>query len=183
MSRFFSFSFIPAILILPAVATAVFVTTALATAQHAGQGSGGAAAHVYRSGAITVEAPWSRATPGGAKVAGGYMKITNSGTEPDRLIGGTVPFANRFEVHEMAMDGGVMTMRELPKGIEIRPGETVDLKPGGYHLMFMDLNEGLKDGQTVKGTLTFEKAGKLDVQFRVGPVGGGAPSGGGHSHH
>jgi copper(I)-binding protein len=85
----------------------------------------------------------------------------------------------------MAMDGGVMKMRELSKGLEIRPGQTVELKPGGYHVMFLDLKSGLKEGQTVKGTLTFEKAGKVDVEFKVGPVGGGAPaaSGGGHSHH
>jgi copper(I)-binding protein len=85
----------------------------------------------------------------------------------------------------MAMDGGVMKMRET-KGLEIKPGQTVELKPGGYHVMFMDLKSGLKEGQTVKGTLVFEKAGKIEVEFKVGPVGGGAPaagSGGGHSHH
>ena len=78
------------------------------------------------------------------------MKITNNGKEPDRLIGGTVPFAGRFEVHEMAIEGGVMKMREV-KGLEIKPGETVELKPGGYHVMFMDLKSGLKEGQTVEG--------------------------------
>jgi len=160
-------------------------------AQHAGPGSGGGAApagsNVYKVGAITIEAPWARATPGGAKVAGGYMKITNNGKESDRLVGGTVPFAGRFEIHEMAMDGGMMKMRELPKGIEIKPGETVELKPGSYHIMFQELKTGLKQGETVKGSLVFEKAGKVDVEYRVGPIGGNAPSGGGsgggHSHH
>jgi len=159
-------------------------------AQHTGHGADAAAssAKVYKAGPLTIEAPWSRATPGGAKVAGGYMKITNDGKEADRLVGGSVPFAGRFEIHEMAMDGGVMKMRELPKGVEIKPGETVELKPGGYHLMFMDLKSGLKQGQTVKGTLVFEKAGKVDVEYHVGPVGGaaapsGGASGGGHSHH
>ena len=160
-------------------------------AQHAGHGSGSGAApagsKVYKIGSITIETPWARATPGGAQVAGGYMKITNNGKEADRLIGGSVPFAGRFEVHEMTMDGGVMKMRELPKGLEIKPGETVELKPGGYHLMFQELKNGLKQGETVKGTLVFEKAGKVDVEYRVGPIGGGAPSGGasggGHSHH
>lgn len=156
-------------------------------AQHAGHGGGAAPAGgaTFKSGSLTIEGPWARATPGGAQVAGGFMKITNSGSATDRLIGGTVPFAGRFEVHEMAMDGGVMKMREV-KGLEIKPGETVELKPGGYHVMFMDLKSGLKDGETVKGTLVFEKAGKVDVEFRVGPVGGGAPSGGsggGHKHH
>lgn len=151
---------------------------------HGGHAAMAAATKVYKAGSLAIEAPWARATPGGAKVAGGFMKITNASKEPDRLIGGTVPFANRFEVHEMAMDGGVMKMRELAKGLEIKPGETVELKPGGYHLMFMDLKSGLKEGQTVKGTLMFEKAGKVDVEFKVGPIGGGSPKGGGgHSHH
>lgn len=158
-------------------------------AQHAGHGSGhgsAPAANVFKAGSLTIEAPWARATPGGAQVAGAFMKIANNGTEPDRLIGGTVPFAGRFEVHEMAMDGGVMKMRELSKGLEIKPGETVELKPGGYHVMFMDLKSGLKEGETIKGTLIFDKAGKVDVEYKVGPIGGGAPSGGaggGHSHH
>jgi uncharacterized protein YcnI/copper(I)-binding protein len=156
-------------------------------AQQAGHGAGSAAApvaNVFKAGALTIEAPWARATPGGAQVAGAFMKITNNGAEPDRLVGGTVPFAGRFEVHEMAMDGGVMKMRELSKGLEIKPGETVELKPGGYHVMFMGLKSGLKEGQTVKGTLVFEKAGKVEVEYRVGPVGGGAPAGGGgHKHH
>lgn len=155
------------------------------------QGGGGGHSHaamaepkLYKAGSLTIEAPWSRATPGGAKVAGGFMKITNTGTESERLTGGTVPFAGRFEIHEMAMDGGIMKMRPLAKGLEIKPGETVELKPGGYHLMFMDLKSALKEGQSVKGTLTFEKAGKVDVEFKVGPLGGGAPKGGGgHSHH
>lgn len=140
------------------------------------------AATVFKAGSLTIEAPWSRATPGGAKVAGGFMKITNHGTQADRLIGGTVPFAGRVEVHEMAMEGGVMRMRGLAKGLEIKPGATVELKPGGYHVMFMDLKQGLKEGESFKGTLVFERAGKVEVEFRVGPVGGGAPSGG-HSRH
>ena len=150
-------------------------------AQAAAQDTGKA----FKAGGITVEAPWSRATPGGAQVAGGYMKITNSGKDTDRLTGGTLPVASRFEIHEMKTEGGVMTMRPLPRGLEIKPGETVEFKPGGYHVMFMGLKQGLKEGDTVKGTLTFEKAGKLDVEYRVGPIGGGsAPGGaGGHQHH
>lgn len=162
------------------------------SAQHSGHDHGASAASttansVYKVGSLTIEGPWARATPSGSQVAGGYLKITNHGKEADRLIGGSVPFAGRFEIHEMAMDGGVMKMRELPKGITIAPGETVELKPGGYHLMFQQLKNPLKQGQSVTGTLVFEKAGKVDVTYRVGPIGGGAPSGGnaggGHSHH
>ena len=135
---------------------------------------------MIKAGSLTIEAPWSRATPGGAKVAGGFMKITNHGKEPDRLIGGSLPNAGRFEIHESTEVGGVMRMRPVTQGLEIKPGETVELKPGGHHVMFMDLREGLKQGQNVKGILQFEKAGSVEVEYRVGPVGGGA---GGHSHH
>ena len=126
-----------------------------------------AAAPAYRVGALVVEAPWSRATPGGAKVAGGYMRITNAGTEADRLVGGSLPAAARFAVHEMSMQGEVMRMRPLETGLEIKPGATVELKPGGYHIMFMDLTEPLKEGQTLKGTLLFEKAGAVTVEYAV----------------
>src|SRR5262249_26776331 len=104
------------------------------------------AGKTFKAGNITVEAPWSRATPGGAQVAGGYMKITNNGKESDRLTGGSFPIAAKFEVHEMKMDGGTMTMRPIAGGLEIKPGETVEFKPGGYHVMFQGLKQGLKEG-------------------------------------
>jgi copper(I)-binding protein len=142
------------------------------------------AGKTFKAGTISVEAAWSRATPGGAQVAGGYMKITNNGKDADRLTGGNFPIASKFEVHEMKTVGDVMTMRPVTS-LDIKPGETIEFKPGGYHVMFMGLKQGLKEGDTIKGTLTFEKAGKLDVEYRVGPIGGGsAPAGaGGHQHH
>jgi hypothetical protein len=139
-----------------------------------------APAAVYRLGALVIEAPWARATPGGAKVAGGFMRITNSGTAPDRLVGGAFSAAARVEVHEMAVADGVMKMRELAAGLEIRPGETVELKPGGYHVMFMDLARQLKAGESVAGTLVFEKAGRIDVVFTVAPIGARGPRGMSH---
>jgi uncharacterized protein YcnI/copper(I)-binding protein len=135
----------------------------------------------FKAGAITVETPWARATPGGAKVAGAYMKITNTGTTSDRLVGGTVPIAGAVEVHEMAMTNNVMKMRMLENGLEIKPGQTVELKPGGYHLMLTGLKSGLTAGQSVKGTLKFEKAGTVEIEYTVAPI--GAQSGGGHMHH
>lgn len=146
----------------------------------------------WKLGALTIAAPWTRVTPKGAKVAGGYVRITNTGSEPDRLIGGSFDLSARVEVHEMAMDGGVMRMRELAKGLEIKPGETVELKPGGFHLMFMDMKGALEAGKPVRGRLMFEKAGTLDVTFTVAPLGATSPTGaaapasgghGGHSHH
>lgn len=137
-------------------------------------------------GALVIEAPWTRATPGGAKVAGGFLRITNTGTTPDRLIGGTFARSGEVQVHEMAMTGGVMTMRELSGGLEIPPGKTVELAPGGYHMMFMNLNAPLKEGDTVTGTLVFEKAGKVDVGYQVRGLGAKsgdpAPAMGGHQH-
>lgn len=141
----------------------------------AAQGAAAAPAMV-KTGTLTLEQPWSRATPGGAKVGGGYLRITNAGTAPDRLTGGSFPLASRVEVHEMRLDGDVMRMKALEGGLEIKPGSTVELKPGGLHLMFMDLKEPLKEGQTVKGTLTFEKAGPVEVEYTVRGMGGAAPA-------
>ena len=131
----------------------------------------------YKLSALTITAPWTRVTPKGAKVAGGYVRITNTGTEPDRLVGGSFDLSARVEVHEMSVEGGVMRMRELAKGLEIAPGASVELKPGGFHLMFMDMSGALEAGKPVKGWLTFEKAGSIDVEFRVAPLGATTPGG------
>ncbi|MGL4729840.1 MAG: copper chaperone PCu(A)C [Bosea sp. (in: a-proteobacteria)] len=145
------------------------------------------ASPIIKAGNLTIAAPWTRATPGGAKVAGGYMRITNTGKETDRLVGGSLPQAGRVEVHEMATTNNVMVMRQLDKGLEIRPGETVELKPGGLHVMFMELREPVKQGAALKGTLVFEKAGTVEVEYQVAPVGAASPGGkagsAGHSHH
>lgn len=130
-----------------------------------------ALAHDYKIGSLAIDHPWTRATPGGAKVGGGYMTITNMGGETDRLVAGTADFAGMIEIHEMAMKDGVMRMRRLPAGLEIPPGETVELKPGGYHVMFMQLKAPLVEGDPVTATLTFEKAGSIDLEFAVEPVG------------
>ncbi len=134
------------------------------------------AASAQKSGALNLEQPWSRATPGGAKVGGGYLRITNTGTAPDRLIGGSFALAGKVEVHEMRLEGDVMRMKPVEGGLEIRPGATVELKPGGFHLMFVDLKEPLKEGQTVKGTLLFEKAGAVEVDYAVRGIGASAPA-------
>ena len=139
-----------------------------------------ASAHEYKAGSIEIKHPWARATPKGSEVAGGYMKLINTGKEADRLIGGTNAAAGKFEIHEMSMEGGVMKMRMLPNGIEIKPGQTVELKPGSYHLMFVGLKQPFEKGKRVKGTLQFEKAGKVDVEYAVEAVGG---SPGAHDEH
>lgn len=141
--------------------------------------SAAAASAQVKVGDLVLDAPWTRATPGGAKVAGGFLKITNTGSAPDKLLSASFERAAKGEVHEMSMANGVMTMRELAGGLEIAPGKTVELAPGGYHLMFMDLKQPLKEGEKVKGTLVFEKAGKVDVTFDVRGIGATAPAAGG----
>ena len=122
-------------------------------------------------GSLKISAPWARATPKGASVGGGYMTITNSGTAPERLIGGSTDVAKSFEVHEMKMEGGVMKMRPVAGGIEIKPGQTVTLEPSGYHVMLVGLKQQLKQGEHFKATLEFAKAGKVDVDFTVEGIG------------
>ncbi len=135
-----------------------------------------ALARDYTLGAIQIDQPWSRATPASAPTAGGYMTLTNKGTEPDRLIAVESAAAGRAELHEMKMDGSIMRMRELEKGVALAPGATVELKPGGYHVMFMQLKEPLKKGQSVPVVLVFEKAGRISVDMRVEALGAAGPA-------
>jgi len=132
-------------------------------------------AKVYTAGPIKISMPWTRATPKGVDVAVGYLTITNTGSESDRLTGGSTPVAAQLSVHEMSTSGGVMKMRELGDGLEIKPGQTVELKPNGYHIMMTGLKQQIKKGDHIKVTLTFEKAGPVDVEFDAGAVGGGMP--------
>jgi copper(I)-binding protein len=136
-----------------------------------------------KAGDLIISQAWSRATPGGAKVAGGYLTIENKGSAPDRLVGGTADIAGKVEVHEMSMNNGVMTMRHLEKGLPIEPGKTVKLAPGGNHLMIMELKSPFKQGDKVPVTLEFEKAGKVSLSLDVQSVGAQAPAGGDHGGH
>src|SRR3984893_1883813 len=97
-----------------------------------------------KAGDLVITQAWSRATPGGAKIGGGYLTIENKGVAPDRLIGGSADIAGKVEVHEMAMNNGVMTIRPLDQGLTIEPGKTVKLAPGGYHLMMSDFKKPVK---------------------------------------
>ena len=142
-----------------------------------------ARAQEVRAGDLVITQAWTRATPGGAKIGGGYLTIENKGTARDRLIGGSADVAGKIEVHEMATNNGVMTMRPLEKGLSIEPGKTVKLAPGGYHLMMFDLKSPLKQGERLPVTLEFEKAGNVQVTLDVAGVGAQAPANdaGGHT--
>ena len=145
--------------------------------------------HAQSSGSISIEKPFSRATPGGSKIGVGYMTITNKGNAADRLLSASSPAAGKVEIHEMTMQGGVMKMRELAGGLPIEAGKTASLAPGGYHLMLVELKAPLKKGDKILVTLIFENAGKVDVTLDVQAIGATQPSGmskpsddGGHMH-
>jgi hypothetical protein len=130
----------------------------------------------YKAGAIVISNPWARATPSGASAGAGYFTVTNTGTTPDRLVAATSEAASSADIHEMTMANGVMQMRPLKDGLELKPGETVQLKPGGEHVMMTGLKQPLKQGDHIKGTLSFEKAGKVDIEYDVKAVGAPAPT-------
>jgi len=129
----------------------------------------------YDVGSIHIAQPWSRATPKGAKAGAGYMTITNKGTTPDKVSCVSDDASTQCEIHSMTMEGGVMKMRPVEGGLEIKPGETVTLAPSGFHIMFRDLKHALEQGKTVKATLKFEKAGTVDVEYPILAIGASAP--------
>ncbi len=126
-------------------------------------------AHDFTLGDLEIRHPASRATLPGQPVAGGFMTIANKGADADRLVSITAPdLSDDVQLHEMAMENDVMKMRQLPDGIEIPAGAEVELKSGGLHVMFMKIKHPLKEGESFKATLNFEKAGKIDVDFDIG---------------
>ena len=130
-----------------------------------------AIAHEVTLGSLKLTDLWTRATPPGAPTAVGYLTITNSGNEPDKLIGASSPLAEKGELHLMAVKDGVMTMRTIDDGIEIPAGGAVTLAPAGFHIMFVTLKEPLKEGGKMPVTLTFEKAGSIDTFLHIQAVG------------
>ena len=137
-----------------------------------------ALAHDYTFGSLKIDHPWARATPKGASVGGGYMKITNTGTAPDRLVGGTTDIAKSFEVHEMKMDGGVMKMREIAGGLD-QAGADRHARSQRLSRDVGRAEDQFKQGNRFKATLEFAKAGKVDVDFVVESI--GAKTGGDHA--
>ncbi|WP_318886444.1 copper chaperone PCu(A)C [Sinorhizobium meliloti] len=145
------------------LATGVAILTTLAVSTNA---------HDFKAGTIEIKHPWSKVAPPVAPVLGGYVTIVNSGTEPDRLLGGSSSIAERFEIHESKTENGVAKMRPLKDGLVIRPGETVKLEPGGSaHIMFVKPSKRPAAGEKFAGTLMFEKAGAVNVEFAVQAMG------------
>jgi copper(I)-binding protein len=129
------------------------------------------------AGDLEISAAWARAMLPGQPAGGGYLTVTNKGAAADRLTGASSPAAGKVEIHEMKIENDVMVMRPVDGGLEIAPGATVELKPGGFHLMFMSVTEPFAEGGTVPLTLEFEKAGKVEVALPVRAKGGGEHSG------
>ena len=125
--------------------------------------SANAMATDYKVGSIAINAPWSRASPKGAQTAIGYMTIKNNGTTSDRLVGGSIEVADRFDLHAMTMENDISKMRDL--------SGTIDFKPGASHAMFVGLKRPLSKGDRVKGTLIFEHAGTVQIEYDVQGIG------------
>ena len=130
---------------------------------------------------IQVEKPWARATAPGSKVAGGYLLIRNAGAAPDRLVSASSPAAARVELHVHINDSGVMRMREV-QGYDVPARGSFELKPGGAHLMFMEIKKPFTEGEKIPVKLKFEKAGEVTAEFHVGRLGGSAAPGSHHKH-
>ena len=139
-----------------------------------------AVAHEYKAGTLVLHHPWTRATPQGAPVAGGYTIIENTGDQPDKLTAGSFAASSGFAIHQMSMKDGVMSMAPVEGGLEIPAHGKVELTPSATHLMFTGLKQQLKKDDKVAGTLVFEKAGTVDVQYKVEALGAKEP---GHSGH
>jgi copper(I)-binding protein len=129
---------------------------------------------------LNISEPFSRATLPNAPVGGGYLTIENRGKTADRLVSVSSEVAAETQIHEMAMDGDVMRMRQLPDGVEIPAGETVVLAPGGVHIMLMGLKQPFVEGATIPVILNFEQSGPVEVELNV--LGPGADSAG-HGEH
>jgi copper(I)-binding protein len=152
--------------------------------------AGPASAHSFKLGALEIGHPWARETPVSATTGAGYMTVKNTGTEADRLVAVETSGAAKAEIHQSINENGVAKMRPVA-AIEVPAGGSVELKSGGYHLMLIGLKEPLAEGMRVPGTLTFEKAGKIDIEFAVEPMSyqgpnaqhGDAPKADEHKHH
>jgi copper(I)-binding protein len=134
-----------------------------------------ASAEDYKLGDLEIVDPWGHAPLKGTDVAEGFLKIVNHGATADRLVAVTVDFAKTAQIHEMKMNGTTMQMAELKDGLEIPAGATVELKPQSTHLMFMGLSRRPAANEKVPGELTFEKAGKLKVEFTIESAGASMP--------
>ncbi|RYG60144.1 MAG: copper chaperone PCu(A)C [Alphaproteobacteria bacterium] len=135
-----------------------------------------AMAHEYEAGSLVINHPWTRATPAGSEIAVGYLSVVNKGETPDWLVDAEVDGVGHVMIHETVEDEGIAKMEHVDK-VMVAPGETVDFRPGGLHLMWMDMKKPLKEGQGVNGVLVFERAGRVTVSYKVEAAGALVPAG------
>jgi copper(I)-binding protein len=126
-----------------------------------------ALSHDFKVGSLELMHPWSAKAPAVAPVLGAYLTIVNTGMQSDRLVGGTTTVAERLEIHKSTIVDGIARMRPAKEGIEIPAGATLNLQPGGAHIMLVNPKQRLAEGEKFKATLEFEKAGSVEVQFVV----------------
>jgi len=131
---------------------------------------------------IQIEEPWSRATAPGSTLAAAYMVIRNSAEDRDRLLSVSSPLARKVETHVTLKDGNIMRMREVP-GYEVPGRGRVELKPGGAHLMLIDIKQPFKAGQKIPVTLRFERAGEIKLELQVRAAGTTGEHSGEHKMH
>lgn len=168
------------LLIQLAAATALTAASLLAAQAHGTQAAAGHEAGtpaVVTAGDLEISAAWARAMLAGQKAGGAYMTLANKGAAADRLLGGASPAAGKVEVHTMEVVNDVMTMRPVEGGLEVPAGGSVELKPGSFHIMFMEVATPFAEGSAVPVTLHFEKAGNVELSLPVR-----AAQGGGHGH-
>jgi len=129
-----------------------------------------------KAGPLVISDAWARATPPGARVGGGYLTVKNTGAEPDTLVSVASAASEKTQLHMMKTEDGVMTMRPAEEGVEIPAGGTLTLEPGGYHIMFIRPKAPFVQGETVPLTLTFAKAGPVDINLAISPIGSAGPA-------
>jgi periplasmic copper chaperone A len=149
----------------------ILLASALTLSAFAGMASSNA--DEIKLGNLMITQPWSRQSPMASDVAAGFLSITNTGTADDQLVKATASITSKVQLHDMKIENDVMKMVELPAGIPIPAGATIELKPKSLHVMFMDLQKPVVEGEKITGTLVFEKAGSVDVTFDVRAMGAG----------
>lgn len=137
--------------------------------------AGHAAAADYQVGSLQITQPWARATPKGADLGAAYMTVTNTGKTAERLSCVSSDAAAKCQIYDMTMENGIMKMRPVEGGLGIKPGETVTFKPGGYHIMLVDLKASLQQGKTVEATLKVDTGATVQVEFPIAAIGAPAP--------
>jgi periplasmic copper chaperone A len=149
--------------------------TALAALSFVQLAASHAAPADYKVGSLEITQPWARATPKDASAGAAYMTVTNTGTTPERLSCVSSDAAAQCQIHEMSMDNGVMKMRPVEGGLPIKPGETVTLKPGGFHVMLVNLKAPLQQGKSLEATFKVDAGETVQVEFPIAAIGAPVP--------